>query len=62
MLLASVAESMGLALVLPLISSLTGVSEGSGTVAEISVRLRELIPDGVELEGLVLLLALAFLL
>ena len=62
MLLASMAEGMGLALVLPLISSLTGVPEGSGAVAEISTRLRDLVPDGVELEGLVLLLALAFLL
>jgi ABC-type multidrug transport system fused ATPase/permease subunit len=62
MLLASVTESMGLALVLPLISSLTGVPEGNGMVAEISIKLREFIPDGIELEGLVALLALAFLL
>ena len=62
MLLASIAESMGLALVLPLISSLTGVSEGTGIVAEFSIRLRSFIPDGIELEGLVSLLALAFLL
>jgi len=53
---------MGLALVLPLISSLTGVPEGNGMVAEISIKLREFIPDGIELEGLVALLALAFLL
>lgn len=62
MLLASVTESMGLALVLPLISSLTGVPEGNGMVAEISIKLRGFIPDGIELEGLVALLALAFLL
>lgn len=49
-------------MVLPLISSLTGVSEGTGKVAQISLELRQIFPDGTQLEGIVSLLAIAFLL
>ncbi len=61
MLLAAVAESFGLSLLLPLISSLLGAaSEGDG-VARYSAQLRALFPAGAQIEGLLMLLAGAFL-
>ncbi len=61
MLLAALSESFGLSLLLPLISSLLGASaEGEG-VARYSAQLRDLFPADAQIEGLLMLLAGAFL-
>ncbi|MDP6623176.1 MAG: ABC transporter ATP-binding protein [Alphaproteobacteria bacterium] len=61
MLLAALAESFGLSLVLPLISSLLGASAESGGVSRYSAQLLALFPAGAQIEGLLMLLAGAFL-
>ena len=62
MLLAALAESLGLSLVLPLLSGLAGLESGDGTIARYADRLLALLPETGRIEGLLILLVVAFFL
>lgn len=62
MLLAAMVESFGLALVLPLIATMAGLETGvEGTLGEFAAFLGRIMPADAQVEGLLLLLAVAFL-
>ncbi len=61
MLLAALAESFGLSLVLPLISGLLGGATEGDSMARYSAQIQALFPEDAQIEGLLLLLAGAFL-
>ena len=63
MLLAAMAESFGLALVLPLIATMAGLETGvEGTLGEFAAFLGRIMPADAQVEGLLLLLAVAVVL
>ena len=62
MLLAALAESFGLSLVLPLIATMAGLESGvDGALGEFTAFLGRVMPMDARVDGLLLLLALAFL-
>jgi len=62
MLMAALAESFGLSLVLPLITTLSGLEAGiTGPLANITALLSRLMPADAQIDGLLALLAIAFL-
>ena len=61
MFLAAFAETVGVSMVLPLISTLAGIPVGAGRFAEWLEAFRGLMPAGFEMEAMLLILAAAFL-
>ncbi|MDP6873938.1 MAG: ABC transporter ATP-binding protein [Alphaproteobacteria bacterium] len=58
----ALAESLGLSLVLPLLNSLMGVGQGAqGQFADLVTGVLDLLPKGAQIEGLLVLFAIAFL-
>ena len=60
-LLSGVAESLGVSMALPLVATVIGVAPGGGIIEQFGSAVRALMPAEHELEGLLGLLALAFL-
>jgi ABC-type multidrug transport system fused ATPase/permease subunit len=61
MLLAAFAETVGVSMVLPLVSTLADIPVGAGRLAEALEAFRAAMPDGFEIEALLAILAVAFL-